>query len=384
MHRLYRWRTGLLAAAALTATLAVAAPAAAQPSGPAASGTAASGATGNAASGNASSTPTVSAEAWAAGRAAYGASATAAQAVESFWTPERMRAAKPIEDSAAYLDAVRTYDANAKAAQERAATATNGPAKTAATPHSVVPKDGYVGTFAQPAAYNPGFSYWQPTARTSGKVFFQMGSGYFQCSGTIVNSEGQNTVWTAGHCVNQGGGSGVWAYNWQFVPSYDDDLANPRPYGTWTATQLWSRTAWINNSDFAEDMGVAIMGMNFGYHIVGYLGGQGITTSVGNNVWENTFGYPAEGPFDGGNLYECWGYISPEWQVLFWWSETTKVPCDMTRGESGGGWLYGWDGNWGYLNGVNSRIDQIVNPTITLSPYFDDTAWSLYNATRYL
>ena len=147
MHRLYRWRTGLLAAAALTATLAVAAPAAAQPSGPAASGTA-SGATGNAASGNASSTPTVSAEAWAAGRAAYGANATAAQAVESFWTPERMRAAKPIEDSAAYLDAVRTYDANAKAAQERAATATNGPAKAAATPHSVVPKDGYVGTFA--------------------------------------------------------------------------------------------------------------------------------------------------------------------------------------------------------------------------------------------
>ena len=56
----------------------------------------------------------------------------------------------------------------------------------------------------------------------------------------------------------------------------------------------------------------------------------------------------------------------------------------MTRGSSGGAWLNGWDGNWGYLNGINSRIDRITAPTIMLSPYFDDTAWSLYNATRYL
>ena len=56
----------------------------------------------------------------------------------------------------------------------------------------------------------------------------------------------------------------------------------------------------------------------------------------------------------------------------------------LTRGSSGGGWFNGWNGDWGYLNGVNSRIDRIVNPTIMLSPYFDDTAWSLYGATRHL
>jgi hypothetical protein len=57
-----------------------------------------------------------------------------------------------------------------------------------------------------------------------------------------------------------------------------------------------------------------------------------------------------------------------------------RIPCDTTRGSSGGPWLH----NWGYLNGVNSRIDRIVNPTIMLSPYFDDSAWSLYEATRHL
>ncbi len=154
------------------------------------------------------------------------------------------------------------------------------------------------------------------------------------------------------------------------MPAYDDDLANPAPYGTWTAAQLWSRTAWINNSDFAEDMGVAIMNTRNGWHIVDYFGGHGFRVNIGKNVWEDTFGYPAEWPFDGGNLFRCWGTSSPEWQVLWITSETIKIPCDMTRGESGGPWLHGYDGNWGYLNGINSRIDRIAGPTVTFSPYF--------------
>jgi V8-like Glu-specific endopeptidase len=383
MQGMYRWRLGALLAATLTSASALvlaAAPAHAQPAAGAAAAT-------KAASGNVSAPATVTADAWAAGRAAYGKDVTAAQVVTAYWTPERMHAATKIEDSKAYLDAVRNYDRAMQVKRDQVRMTPNRAPDAPARPHSVAPKPGSVDKPAgmAPAAYDPGYAYWQPTARTSGKVFFTMGGSGFQCSATIVNSEGQNTVWTAGHCVNQGGGSGVWATNWQFVPAYDDDLWwNPRPYGTWTATQLWSRTAWTNSSDFAEDMGVAIMGVSFGYHIVGYLGGQGITTGVGNRVWENAFGYPAESPFDGGNLYECWGTSSPEWEVLWWWSETIQIPCDMTRGSSGGGWLYGWDGNWGYLNGVNSRIDRIVSPTIMLSPYFDDTAWSLYNATRYL
>ena len=56
-----------------------------------------------------------------------------------------------------------------------------------------------------------------------------------------------------------GGSGGTWHSNWTFVPAYDDDLANPRPYGTWSANQLWSKSAWTGSSDFSQDMGVAIM-----------------------------------------------------------------------------------------------------------------------------
>jgi hypothetical protein len=159
------------------------------------------------------------------------------------------------------------------------------------------------------------------------------------------------------------------------VPAYDDDLANPAPFGVWTAVALYTMTAWINNSDFAEDMGVAIMNTNGGNHIVGLLGGQGLTAHQGFNLTENAFGYPAEAPFDGGNLYRCVGGTTQES------AQTLRIPCDMTRGSSGGGWLLNWDGNWGYLNGVNSRIDQIVNPTWMASPYFDDSAVVLYDFT---
>ena len=337
-----------------------------------------------AASSNVSGTSGVTAAAWAAGHAAFGAKASTSQAISSYWTTSRMKAAKSADSSPAYTAAVSRYLAkqNTQAARDAAA------AGAAGTQASVGAKAGLLATAdkaraaggVQANAIWPGLPYYAPTARTSGKVFFTMAGVNYQCSGTIVNSAGADTVWTAGHCVNQGSG-GPWAYNWTFVPAYQNGW---RPYGTWTANQLWTRTAWSSSSDFTQDMGVAIMAPQFGYHIVNYLGGQGLRVNAGKNVLENAFGYPAESPFSGGYLYRCQGVSSPEWSFLWITSDTIKIPCDMTRGSSGGGWLNGWDGNWGYLNGVNSRIDRIVNPTIMLSPYFNDNAWSLYGATANL
>jgi hypothetical protein len=333
---------------------------------------------------NASSTSPLTAAAKAAGAKKFGAHATYDQSLSAYWTPARMAAATPIEDDTAFQSSAKKYDADQQAQRKagKKPVTNDGPERSVNGAASKVFSTSEGSTLA---AYNPNVPYYTPTAYTQGKVFFtKAGGGNYVCSGTIINSEGKDSVWTAGHCVH-GGSGGSWHYNWTFVPAYDDDLANPRPYGTWSAAYLSSRTAWTNSSDFSQDIGVATMNTNFGgWHIVDYFGGQGITVNKGKSgVYEYAFGYPAEWPFDGGNLYRCQGSTSPEWDNWFSWSQTVKIPCDMTRGSSGGGWLNGYDGNWGWLNGVNSRIDQIVGPTIMLSPYFDDDAWSLYNYTRY-
>lgn len=329
---------------------------------------------------NASSTSPLTAAAQAAGKAKFGSDATYQESLQAYWTPDRMASATPIEDDKQYQESVRKY----VAAQEARREAGQKPVRNDGPQRSVDGVESLVFAGAVEAAYNPNAPYYTPTAYTQGKVFFtKSGGGNYVCSGTIINSEGKDSVWTAGHCVH-GGSGGTWHYNWTFVPAYDDDLANPRPYGTWSAAYLSSRTAWTNSSDFSQDIGVATMNPLNGWHIVDYFGGQGLTVNRGKSgVYEYAFGYPAESPFDGGNLYRCQGSTSPEWDYWFVWSQTVKIPCDMTRGSSGGGWLYGYNGNWGWLNGVNSRIDQIVGPTIMLSPYFDDDAWSLYNYTRY-
>ena len=55
-------------------------------------------------------------------------------------------------------------------------------------------------------------------------------------------------------------------------------------------------------------MGVAIMNTRTGQHIVSQFGGHGLRANIGKNVFEiRLFGYPAESPFDGGNLMRCSG-----------------------------------------------------------------------------
>ncbi len=324
------------------------------------------------------------------GHAAAGARASDTDVLAAYWTPERMRKATPASADPALRSSERAFVARMKRLERRGLQPVTNDGPPQAVPGvagkvSAPASEAASGTErTTPSADNPNVPYYTPTAYTQGKVFFtKPGVGNFVCSGTIVNSEGKDTVWTAGHCVH-GGQGGTWHANWTFVPAYDDDLANPRPYGTWSANQLWSKSSWTGSSDYSQDMGVAIMNPLNGSHIVDYFGGQGLTTNRGKSVYERAFGYPSEAPFDGGNLYRCQGTTSPEWDAWFTWSQTVKIGCDMTRGSSGGGWLYGYNGSWGQLNGLNSRIDRIVGPTIMLSPYFDDDAWNLYNTTRNL
>ncbi|HEY0696932.1 MAG TPA: hypothetical protein VGD43_03890 [Micromonospora sp.] len=210
------------------------------------------------------------------------------RALSRYWTPERMKAARP----GAELVGGATGQALPMTAPEAALT-----------------------------SYPPD----HPVARTMGRIFLTLNGGNYTCPGVIVDSEGKSLVWTSGHCVSSGG---VYATNWAFVPGYYNGAA---PYGYWYATSLWTTTAWhYNNNDFANDVGAAIVGRVNGWRIADYLGGQGITWNRPIPEYVEVFGY--NGPT----------LVSE--RVLHTGTVFTTIPAPTF-------WLWSFDGSRGYVNG---------------------------------
>jgi hypothetical protein len=288
------------------------------------------------------------------------------QALAAYWTPARMKAAKPDTE----LPAVK---AAATAAPKKSAVATAPQGAPQRIPGSA-PKTAPKATqpSVSPQAYYPNYPVGHPVARTVGKVFFTSFGVNYVCSASIVNSEGESEVWTAGHCVSDGQ---AWNYNWVFVPNY---VAGWAPYGYWYAFQLWTTTAWFfNNSDFANDVGAAVMYRNSGWRITDYLGGQGIAWNYGIGYYVYAFGYPQAYPFDGNYLVAEQGY------TYNGGGGTIYMVNYMTGGSSGGPWLNWFDGNWGYINGHND-FKYNAYPQYMFSPYYGNQVASLYNTVRYI
>jgi len=350
-----RQRLGMLAVAVIATTLSTAGIAAASPAASPATNT-------GVASSVAALSPDVAATAKGAGVAAR------EQALAAYWTPARMKAALP--DS--QLPAVRTAATatNPAAAQAKPA----GPATriAAAAPAADAPAVSAARTnaTAAPLAYYPNYPVGSPVARTYGKVFFTSFGLDYVCSGTIVNTEGKSEVWTAGHCVTDGG---AWNTNWTFVPNYASGSA---PYGYWYASQLWSTSAWFNNNrDFADDVGSAVMYSNDGVRITDYLGGQGIAWNYPTGQYVYAFGYPQAPPFDGCCL------VAENNYAYDFGDGTIYIVSDIT--DSGSAWLVGFDGNWGNING-HDDFKYNGYPQYMFSPYYGNQVANLYNSVRYI
>jgi V8-like Glu-specific endopeptidase len=228
-----------------------------------------------------------------------------------------------------------------------------------------------------------GGSPYLPPATTTGKVFFtDHNGGRWVCSGSLVNSAGKDLVITAGHCVYGTAGGELpagetWHSNWYFAPDFKNGVA---PYGYWSARQLWTMSNYINNGDEQDDIGAAILNVNsYGQHAVNLLGGQGYAwnQSTSHYIWD--FGYPAAWPFNGQLNEVCTG--TSHWD---WFIQMEGLNCNFTGGSSGGPWLMSFNGEFGYVNGVNdARYGWPYSGDIT-SLYFGNNALTLYQATQNL
>jgi hypothetical protein len=112
-------------------------------------------------------------------------------AVQRYWTPERMRNARPADRILS-----GTFAPAAKRVKKPAAAVQVPP------PYTSFP------------------------IRTNGKVFFTDDGLNYVCSGTALLSGNKSVVWTAGHCVHDGASN--FHTNWAFVPGYADGSSPSR------------------------------------------------------------------------------------------------------------------------------------------------------------
>ena len=295
--------------------------------------------------------------------------------VSRFWTSARMRAAKPLGPAVAPAASLTRTAGRDEEGIERGA-----PHRSRGSQPVPPPRDALLRNTLERYVYyryiirNP--RPWP--YRTNGKVFANVRDGYFACSATVVDTPNKSVVFTAAHCVRGGGPSGQWLIrNWVFVPAY---VRGRRPFGKFVAQSLWTTNGWVASGNRNYDVAAAVLYRNRGgrgRRVANLVGSVGIATGFSRDQYYYAYGYPAQHPFSGANLWACespFGGTDPASHRRPG-PDTTEIGCDLTGGSSGGGWLIRDNGL--YLNGVIS-YGADWPAAETYGPYFGDTIWRLY------
>ena len=204
---------------------------------------------------------------------------TAAQAhaeaarVARYWTPARMRGARPL-DLVVGAGGRRRLRIGASVATAAAAQ----PLASASF-------------LAVPTPDVPPYSF-------NGRIFIRRGDLMGYCSGTAIDSPTRQLVLTAGHCVNsghEGGKASVWSRYLEFVPAYDGGAA---PFGAFVARRGRSgrrgsgpSTATPTSTSAPSSPCPTPKASNVA-DAVG--GGATIVTDLSRHQNFQTFGYPGE------------------------------------------------------------------------------------------
>ena len=284
-----------------------------------------------------------------------------------YWTPKRMRNARPAEVLLDDNDQLRVMDAPhpteppvfiepSEAEASIALTRAGGRAGGAAGP---IPYTRVEITNTSDAPF-----------RTHGKVYFSADGGDYVCSGSVVTSSGENLVVTAGHCVYDASG---FSTNFLFHPGFRTGTS---PYGAWTASELFTTDQYASNDwenpDYTYDVGMALMALNGSESLEDTVDARGIAFNQDPSAYTyEAFGYPAGAPFRGNKMYRCTsdigfrdgtGAVAP-----------MAIGCDMTGGSSGGGWVI----DQTYVNSVVS-YGYDGEPEVLYGPYFGTVIQDLY------
>ena len=263
--------------------------------------------------------------------------------VRRFWTPERMASAKPLN----FFKTRSEFEA-----EHRAPMTMN----SERTP----PQINIPGVPAKSLKASP---------LVVGKIFGQIGSSTYVCSGSVIVSENGDTVLTAGHCVYDTD-TNTWSSNLIFVPGYD---SGSTPYEVWVWKTAAVLRAWTQAADFNYDVAVVLLATSDKEeHIQDITGSLGMTVNKPKQAQTVSYGYPVN-IHKGEILASCSDLATaaeipqlPSYNGL-------RLPCNMTGGSSGGPWTQ----DDSYQTSVNS-FGIVGEVDVMYGPYFDDNVLHLW------
>lgn len=270
------------------------------------------------------------------GRSAAARERRQAARVERYWTPARMRSARPLQLVVGAGGARRLR---------------LGPADPLAS-----------------ASFLPVTAPEEPPYSFNGRIFLRRGRLRAYCSGTAIDSPSRRLVLTAGHCVNsghEGGRASVWSNYMEFVPAYTGGVA---PFGVFVAHrgQVRAPEPWTKagNPDF--DVGALLVGPNSqGVEVADAVGG-GATIALGLSRRQDfqAFGYPGETT----RMQICRGSYAGNDNLTnpLAGPPTLGIGCHWAPGASGGGWLI--EGGT-EIDGLTSYLHE-RDRSRTYGPYF--------------
>ncbi len=358
--------------------------------------------------------------------------ATVVSETLSYWTPERMRQAKPLDVIS--VDPAKVAPMNA---EERPPLGEPGvmpgwdpqsglPQPKPGTiiklnkvqPQYSVPPGTPPSSSTDYANYGP-FQRWTHFGNyltyprsVIGKLFFKQNGNSYVCSATVVQ---KSTIFTAGHCVSDGQGN--WSTNLLFCPSYYKGSGSGAPHPqrgcwSWTGT-AYTPTDWHMYKRIDRDYACVVLSPTGTVHntkIGNITGWAGMTWNWATRYLVMALGYPAGAPFPGYHIIHVAGV---EWYERDLSSNDGGVVSkymgnDMTGGSSGGPWFINWEhrsaaydrldstgltdppagasaSNMPFLNGVNSHrlrgyVNEMGSPQFTNSDNDPRDVVDVFNA----
>jgi V8-like Glu-specific endopeptidase len=276
-----------------------------------------------------------------------------------FWTPARMRQARPMD---IHMDGRDHAPVLPSGAPRRGTPGLVSPR----SPRATASASSTFGEVADPTTVE---------SRQNGVIFFDVGGFPARCSGTAVNAANFSVVITAGHCVYSGGLFHQWyKRRWVFVPGY---RYGQRPFGVFPAKWIDATHQWVSLGSENFDVGAAVVMRNErGQRLGDAVGGAGIAWGLKANQVFDVHGYPAGPPFDGETQRLCpqTPFLGHDAQsFLFPGPLNLAVDCNVTGGASGGGWTI--RGN--VLNGVTD-YGYPDDPATDFGAYFGREVARLY------